>query len=1591
MGTQRESRQREKDKKGIRKRPRSRGPPVRSRKARHDSDTEQDSHAEDSEEEQRNEEHDEMLRNQQVHRDIQEKTIGKFITLKTKAGYDFEVHRVPFIKHPQYNLTQEHLGIFLRKWRNARNQKVSMLSAMKSGLTKVLQMILEKLHENHEDNAFWVTLVLPQNAGEIRGHLWLFSDKLDAVARYYQKELERILTSNTSIMMDKTFGVYVHIMDDIKTQQELQLARMNLRKIGRPPKRFERGPSVWRPDEAAANVPHGGPKKEKDDVKESYLQELPDNPLFGEQCIITSTIISAANIFQYSDDQIKRQRYQTICQLNDSARYKRGQAEKEISKEIEAIEKDFPGLKNLPLEDRTFKTYIESLSKYYKANVFVHSRQNEFAEDRILWKFPLKTREDMPKLHILSEIDPDTGQGHCVSIRWPKKYSEVWGEACHYCGKTSRSRTRPSYHVCHCKEKCDSCARYMIPANELPTKVTELDKGQEGNDFDHRIVRLEFKRNQQSFSHPHETLILSRHEENPLKYYCNSNTKDFSNPSIGELEEDYHLSESLLLPEHCESSGFQCGFELKTKTCKDYHTNIICKNYWKCSGTCQRVVTLPNGTTHEEMSIQHDCNDDEIGFCRNCNCYHNFMDLEHLCPIKCYNLIKNHPTFGFLAVSMEEIQSSHCTECYAKDKPCKNHRESSISSEPNYILYASEKHGNQGTFEFMHKHKLPQSESNFPTDPYSITYLPKHEMSEERKKGNYGRNLRWLRPNWEQEVDKAFPKNERNILIEFMVNALKMDDSPYNNRIIVTDETVISCLTKFHRVVTIPAFYKRMASPSYLEFDSGLKLIDFEKFVGIPIPAESKSFFPHVNNRFCFDLNEPPKKESYFSNGDSREERKAKIDFFKRIEDLEHWNFKTALQKHLYDTVKNMINHTMKVQNVSVSIQDKLKEVIDKTSEFATASPFSYGSFTHFAYVLLQNYSLKNNDIKIVRNGPTVGTMSRPQHKWELWLRKLIDRSNLISAFNHPLGARRFRNRIVDAFDKSSKIVHEFMGTYYHSCELYKNCSIIKKNGERFVDDKTHKQLMKERKTRKKQLLDINKTKKSAIQVKKIKDVKPHEECQTLEKMQDDATFEYNPWPQNLLPHRLEVNDAIYGGQLNVYKYLWSKNENSTQNFYFVDLNSSYGSVARSFNFPKGRYKLTLDQDIKNFIKFDENQGKFVFQSTNQEVYGLALVDMIVPEDEADPFLIYRTKDGRVLNPSCGSCAEEARTEPCNHHDKDQRILHGTWTFQELAQAISKHNYKCDRLHEVLTYEDSGPIMKEFYDVLAHFSLKYKKPMSDAKTYCQDINKKMEFPKALELNEEDIPEKEDKFMKKLFKFIINSSLGRLMKKNSTEDSYLVKNRFDVINNMENITGFSFDKSDVIMHLNKNFGQNIQDPYNNAILGAYVTSYGRIQLDNLKQEIRSIGGEIVYTDCDCVMFINDRNLPESRFGQAFGQVKNEISDAQEILSYASLGPKRYTIRYRTFENEFREISKFSGIKAPSEDSTTLSFEALEKLLASEDEEVATYQYMKTKDKNPVDVGALKVKRVVKVIKFNPMKTKRIYQKESHSSKAYGHKH
>ena len=1546
----------------------------------------------------------------EIHKeDISTRHTGSKFIMPTKDGYYFDIKRLPWKR--VMNVTQEHFGIQIHKDKNVRST-IPLINALNGGLTSAIQRALEEIRKTYGRRAFWLTMKLPENSGPIFGHLWLTTDNLRAVALYYTEELEKVLTSKRDLNADKNFNIFIHVMDHLKTEAELKRAQsaLNLVKRKRAPKKFhgneededfienrvdddvddeedadsedEDEENEWSADEEAGNVPVGGPfgdeevavqskksvmvtpdlpkkkmkkkkiKKHRD--KQTYLQQVPlSDARFEEDCLITATILGYAYEFQNDDNLAIRNKCQEIVKLDHSKPGKRRKALNAIYEEYKRIMAPGSELSKIPAGKRTLKKCLSILYEIYNCNLIVHSNENEDCLDEIKWRYPLEgPKNDRPTIHILQKMNDTKTKSHCVLIRFIKAYKEIYGQACYYCSARPRSRTIPAFHRCKFKKEdgtsgtCKGCFRYIIPKDEY---------GELGKPF-RRDNRTLWKMTFENPEAPFKTLVFSRHQEIPVNFYCDREGNKNPFPVFHKVK-DY---------------GY-CGFDIVTKKCEEVHQKTVCKRYFQCLKDCRKIMSIPYNKKHKDMA-SHDCNNKEIGMCRNCFTYHNFMSLEELCKIRCFKLPQHHPKLGFLSVAFEDSEKSI----------------------PNHLLLARETSGNQGQFIYTQRNSyMNQKDQLIATKTWK--YKPEHKASEKSKSQNYGNKLILQHHNWLDLVDKAYPKDSRNVLMNYMIEILQ-DDS-FNNTTILSTSDVIQGLLGFHRTVTKGKYQNKARQPKFLEFNNSIRIVDFENYLGIELPIKSKSFFPYINKKEYFNLASAPTIEAYFHPNDTKEERSAKIAFYEKVKD--EWTFETAMQTHLLTSVDNLKDHVLKVQNICIDIQNKLKD-LTKKKDLNIVSPYSYGSFTQFMYCILQNYILEPNDVRIIRNPPIVGNISKMQYKWERWLKRHLGRKHsrkgsdkkfeLFSAFNHINGARRFKNIICDAYEHGAKKVYEYLGTRFHGCKIDK-CNILEGLKGKLVDGKENDVLTGEFDARAKHLIDNFND--------KVEKVKPYWECLATKKMEEDVDFiqNFKEFPNGIKPHRLSVEDAIYSGALSVYQYLWSKSENDPRRFFFVDINSSYGNVGRTCSFPTGVYNLTLEDDVHKEIKFDNEKGTFVFQKDpNKEVFGLILLDMEPPEEYTDdPFLVYRTKDGRVLNPMCGKCAEDSRTaKPCKH-TIDERVLHGTYTFQEAARAIAKYNYRPRRIYEVLTYEKHGPFMEKYFSVLSHFLLKHKeipegKPKEE---YAKELNDGMGYPKELTLKASEFSQ--DKFLQDLMKFGTNSVCGRLMKKNDTQKSIPISNESQILGNMENIKGFTLEDERLVAHTENNYGKKYQNPFNNKVLGAYITSYGRLALDDLKTKIKEKGNTIVYTDTDCAMYLGENKLDPELFGNCFGQIKHEVKDAKEIISYVCLGSKRYGLCYITDAGEIKEKSKLSGLRLLADHTGEFCHENLKKLLEDENKQVIAYQYINSRKLKTSTIHEtmpngktkiLKLRRVVKKIRFNPLFHRRIFRKDTFKSVPYG---
>jgi hypothetical protein len=74
-----------------------------------------------------------------------------------------------------------------------------------------------------------------------------------------------------------------------------------------------------------------------------------------------------------------------------------------------------------------------------------------------------------------------------------------------------------------------------------------------------------------------------------------------------------------------------------------------------------------------------------------------------------------------------------------------------------------------------------------------------------------------------------------------------------------------------------------------------------------------------------------------------------------------------------------------------------------------------------------------------------------------------------------------------------------------------------------------------------------------------------------------------------------------------------------------------------------GKYKILMGTELQN-LTFKNNELYY----KDLKINGSLLLTFVPPKDLYRPFLLYRTKDGRTLNPLCRTCCEFKITI-CNH------------------------------------------------------------------------------------------------------------------------------------------------------------------------------------------------------------------------------------------------------------------------------------------------------------------------------------------------------
>jgi hypothetical protein len=198
-----------------------------------------------------------------------------------------------------------------------------------------------------------------------------------------------------------------------------------------------------------------------------------------------------------------------------------------------------------------------------------------------------------------------------------------------------------------------------------------------------------------------------------------------------------------------------------------------------------------------------------------------------------------------------------------------------------------------------------------------------------------------------------------------------------------------------------------------------------------------------------------------------------------------------------------------------------------------------------------------------------------------------------------------------------------------------------------------------------------------------------------------------------------------------------------------------------------------------------------------------------------------------------------------------------TWTIPEICCAI-EHGYRVLDIYECYAYFEVAPLFKKFFKLLASFKVRCEDFPEGVKgnpeaelAYCRQINEDMGFveegvaltPEMMCLNEGQ---------RGYIKTLLNSLLGKTAQRTDRVQQQFLMSQDDLDNFLfkaqSDILSWMLISPNVLYMRSKKKGAYL--PPNrvcNVTVGAHVTAYGRILMQEAMEKIYAAGGTMAYTD------------------------------------------------------------------------------------------------------------------------------------------------
>jgi G:T-mismatch repair DNA endonuclease (very short patch repair protein) len=524
--------------------------------------------------------------------------------------------------------------------------------------------------------------------------------------------------------------------------------------------------------------------------------------------------------------------------------------------------------------------------------------------------------------------------------------------------------------------------------------------------------------------------------------------------------------------------------------------------------------------------------------------------------------------------------------------------------------------------------------------------------------------------------------------------------------------------------------------------------------------------------------------------------------------------------------------------------------------------------------------------------------VSKVEYEWSCFMDHVYPEKEFMSAFNNRIGQKYFKEAVPDLYSPVTQEAYFFNGCIFYG--HYDKCLINPKATEDSKNPfgKSFKDLNNEFEAKMNNLMNNNPT--------KINIQTTIWECQYKEMKKNSSKLQIF-LKNSFLPHplyRLKPRECVRGSYFDVFALCWSQNKSPNEKMYFVDINGLYSYCAIKFPYMVGKYKVVMGRDL-NLLTINNN--KFLWE--NKPITGAILLTILPPKNLFSPFLLYRTKNQKTVNTLCAKCAD-LLIQKCTHND-EQRAITGSYMITEIEFALSL-NYKIIAIHECHVYEENDFILRDFIKILNFYKTKHSSfPAGQKSTkleYLSTLNKELELTDPFLLTPSNIKPCQKK--RNFFKLMANSIFGKLEEKHNKHKTIFVNSQADLesIYYSDNVIQDLFCVNDEIceVHVMPNEYKLPPNRKSNCYIGAQLTAYARQVIFSHMRDLINWGATIYQVDCDSIIFTLPNNEPNPlKISEIVGQFKYEIKEP--ICSYYSLGPKNYSISYRTVDG-IENISK-----------------------------------------------------------------------------------